>query len=143
MRPYEAFDERPSATIPLIVRPGACGDEVVGWSSDALIVHVVADNACGAADAAVENLLAEVLGVERACVRVVAGRGCRAKWLAIEGCDEADIELRLPGRHAAAPPWSEADLRDECGDAGMPAPHTGAPVGPYDVKAEDAALVTE
>jgi uncharacterized protein YggU (UPF0235/DUF167 family) len=88
----------PSVRIKVLVSPRACGDEVLGWAGEALRISVAATGRKGRADAAVEGLLAEVLGVPRDSVHVVAGRGTRRKWVEIENCDNADVERRLPGR---------------------------------------------
>lgn len=92
--------DRPSVRIPLVVDATACGDEVVAWADGALQINVVASGRGGGADDAVETLLAEVLGVERDGVRVIAGRGARHKWIEIDDCDDDDLEGRLPGRRA-------------------------------------------
>lgn len=89
-----------SVRIEVMVTPRACGDEVVGWSDGALKLRVAAPGRKGRADAAVESLLAEVLGVERTQVRVVVGRGSRRKWVEIENYDEDDLEEQLPGRRS-------------------------------------------
>ena len=94
----EVVYARPSVRIPVIVTACACGDEVAGWSGGALEINVVADDADGSDNAAVAELVAEVLGVDSASVRVVAGRGARAKWLEVDGCGDPDVERCLPGR---------------------------------------------
>lgn len=94
------MSEAPTKTalrIPVTVSRMSCGDELVGWSGGALEIEVVAPGD-GGDDAAVESLLAEILRVDRAQVRVVVGHGARRKWVEIEDYDESALERRLPGR---------------------------------------------
>lgn len=106
-----------SVRIRVMVSPRACGDEVLGWADGALKVKVAAPGRKGRADAAVETLLAEVLDVPRHRVHVVAGRGTRRKCVEITGCDEDQLERRLPGRDApvlpvrATPPVASSAVR--------------------------------
>jgi uncharacterized protein len=96
----------PSVRIKVVVSPRACGDEVLGWTDGALKIRVAAAGRKGRADAAVETLLAEVLGLPRDRVRVVAGRGTRRKWIEIDNYDEKHLERQLPGRYASQEPMS-------------------------------------
>jgi hypothetical protein len=89
---------KPSVRIPVSVSPRACGDEVVGWVNGALKVQVVAMPRRGRANAAVEQLLAEVLGIGRRQVRVIVGHGSKRKFVEIDDFNETDLDLRLPGR---------------------------------------------
>jgi uncharacterized protein YggU (UPF0235/DUF167 family) len=86
--------------IEVAVRPLACADEVLEWVDGALRIRVAAPAKRGRADAAVESLLAEVLGISPDHVRVVAGRGARRKCVEIENYEQTDLDLRLPGRDA-------------------------------------------
>ena len=88
--------------IPVDVRAGACGDEVVGWIDGVLKLKVTELEDGGRASAAVESLLAEIIGAKRSHVRVVRGFACRQKIVEIEEFDDDDLEQHLPGR--AAPP---------------------------------------
>lgn len=104
---------RPAARIPVRVSPKACGDEVAGWVNGALDVRVAALPRRGRANAAVERLLAEVLGVTRSQVRVVSGHAARRKLVEIDDIDDEEIERRLPGRWQPRPdagpePWGRS-----------------------------------
>ncbi len=77
------------------VVPGASRDEVAGWLGAALKVRVTAPPERGKANAAVEELLAEALGLPRGSVRVVAGHGSPRKSVEIAGLDEAEARRRL------------------------------------------------
>lgn len=49
----------------------------------------------GRANQAVEELLAVVLGLERAAVRVARGARARVKWIKVEGLDEGALRSRI------------------------------------------------
>lgn len=70
------------------VVPKASRDEVAGWLGDRLKVRVSAPPERGKANAAVENLLAKVLGLPPSAVRVVAGHAAPLKSVEIELAEE-------------------------------------------------------
>ena len=63
-------------------------------------VRVTAAPEDGKANDAVVAILAERLGVARRTVRVAGGATSRAKWIEVEGLEEAELWRRLE----AAPP---------------------------------------
>lgn len=63
-------------------------------------VRVTAAPEDGKANDAVVALLAERLGVARRTVRVAGGASSRAKWIEVDGLEEAELWRRL----GAAPP---------------------------------------
>ena len=67
------------------VQPRAASSELCGLHGDALKVRLNAPPVDGAANAALVELLASVLGVPRRAVRVVAGSASRAKTVEIDG----------------------------------------------------------
>ncbi len=67
------------------VVPGASRDEVAGWLGDRLKVRVSAPPEGGRANKAVVSVLAEGLGIDRRCIRIVCGTASANKTLAIEG----------------------------------------------------------
>jgi uncharacterized protein YggU (UPF0235/DUF167 family) len=75
--------------------PGARRGEVAGRHGDGWKVRVGARPERGRANAALEELLAEVLGVPPACVRIVAGRTSRGKVVEVEGLDSLELDGRL------------------------------------------------
>jgi uncharacterized protein (TIGR00251 family) len=81
--------------IAVVVSPGAKRSEVVGRQGDAWKLRVAAPPERGRANAAVCVLLAEVLGVPAASVRVVAGGTSRRKVIEVDGRDAADLDRRL------------------------------------------------
>ncbi len=83
------------ARLTLKVVPGASREGIAGWLGDALKVRVTAPPEKGRANAAVEALVADALGVPRDCVRVVAGGASPRKVLEIRGLSADEIEGRL------------------------------------------------
>ncbi len=83
----------------LLVRvvPKASREGVVGWLGDEIKVRVTVAPARGRANAAVERVLAEALGLSSGRVRVVAGHAARRKVVEIEGLEEAEVRRRLDG----------------------------------------------
>jgi uncharacterized protein (TIGR00251 family) len=77
------------------VVPKSSKNAIAGWVGEALKVCVTAPPEKGKANAAVESVLAEALGVPAACVRVVTGHGSPRKVVEIEGLDDADVRARL------------------------------------------------
>ncbi len=80
------------------VVPKSSRNAVVGWVGEALKVCVTAPPDKGKANAAVEAVLAEALGVRTDRVRVVAGLASPRKIVEIEGLEETEIMKRLPTR---------------------------------------------
>jgi uncharacterized protein (TIGR00251 family) len=84
------------------VQPGANRTTVSGRHGDALKIAVTAPADAGRANEAVLRLVAEVTGVRRAAVRLVSGRTSRAKRIAIDGGDPAEI-VQAIGNALAGP----------------------------------------
>lgn len=103
-----ALRPRSYVRIPVAVSRLSSGDELLGWERGTLKMRIVAGPKNGRDDAAVETLLADVLGVERERVRVVLGRGSRLKWVEIDDFDEIELEGRLPGRTGSTAAADEA-----------------------------------
>jgi uncharacterized protein len=80
------------------VQPRATTSEIVGVHGAALKVRLQAPPVDGAANAALESLLADRLGLPRRSVHVVAGATSRAKTVEIEGTTERAV------RALASPP---------------------------------------
>jgi uncharacterized protein (TIGR00251 family) len=77
------------------VIPSSSRSGIVGWMGEVLKVRVMAPPEKGKANAAVEELLADVLDVQRPHVRVVAGRTQPRKVIEITGLADADVRTRL------------------------------------------------
>jgi uncharacterized protein len=72
------------AVIQVKVVPKASRDEVAGWLGERLKLRVSAPPERGKANAAVEKLLAKVLGLPPSAVRVVAGMTAPLKSVEID-----------------------------------------------------------
>ena len=79
------------------VHPRARRNRVAGEHAGALKVEVTVPPEGGAANAAVEELIASVLGVAKRAVTVVVGRGSRSKTLSVTGVDAVTAATRLAG----------------------------------------------
>lgn len=77
------------------VHPRARRDRIVGEHGGALKIEVAAAPEHGAANRAVEELIAEVLGVAKRDVTVIAGHGSRTKTVSVTGLAAAVAALRL------------------------------------------------
>ena len=88
-------DEGDAIRLAIKVVPGARRDEIAGWLGDALKLRVCAPPERGKANAAIERLIAESLGLPAAKVRIVAGRSAPRKIVEIEGRSQEEIDARL------------------------------------------------
>jgi uncharacterized protein YggU (UPF0235/DUF167 family) len=86
----------------LIVRltPRGGRDAVEGWAHDEhgrpyLRVRVAAPPVDGAANVALERLIAKTLKCPRGSVRIIGGEHARLKQLEIEGVGQADLDRFL------------------------------------------------
>jgi uncharacterized protein len=75
--------------------PGSSRNCLAGWLGNTLKVRVTAPAERGRANAAIETIVAEALGVSRACARVVAGKTSPRKVLEITGLSESEVYRRL------------------------------------------------
>jgi uncharacterized protein (TIGR00251 family) len=79
------------------VHPRARRNRVAGEHGGALKVEVTAPPEGGAANVAVEELVASLLGVAKRAVTVVVGHGSRSKTLSVTGVDAASAAAALDG----------------------------------------------
>ena len=91
------------------VQPRAARAAVTGWRDDALVVRVTAPPVDGAANTAVRELLAGVLGVPPSTVRVIRGERGRDKLVRIDGLTPTEARARL--QHAVPPPAIQRGAR--------------------------------
>lgn len=77
------------------VVPGASRSGIAGWFGDSLRVRVTAPPERGKANAAVETLLSDVLGLSSGCVRIVSGGSSPRKVVEIVGVSEAEARQRF------------------------------------------------
>jgi uncharacterized protein YggU (UPF0235/DUF167 family) len=94
----------------LVVRltPRGGRDAIEGWARDAcgrpyLKARVAAPAVDGAANAALQALIAKALKRPKSAVRIVGGDHARLKHLEIDGADPADL-FRVFGEPASCPP---------------------------------------
>ena len=83
------------------VVPGASRERIAGLLGDALKIQVAAAPERGKANAAVERLIAGVLGVAASAVRVTAGLTQPRKTIHVAGLSAADVAAKLklePGK---------------------------------------------
>lgn len=77
------------------VQPRASRNAVLGWKAGALKVALTAPPVDGAANAALVELLARVLGMKKRDVSVVAGLASRKKVVELNAADPAALKERL------------------------------------------------
>jgi uncharacterized protein len=83
------------ARIEVTVSPGAARTELVGRHGAGWRARIAAPPERGRANRALVALLAEVLGVPRDRLAVVAGAAARHKVVEIEGLEPAELDRRL------------------------------------------------
>ena len=79
------------------VTPRAGRDEIAGVRDGTLLVRVAAPPVDGAANAAVERLIADAIGIAPSRVRVLTGAGGRRTVVALGDVDAAEVAARWPG----------------------------------------------
>jgi uncharacterized protein (TIGR00251 family) len=84
--------------LPVKVIPKSSRNGIVGWMGEALKICVTAPPERGKANDAVEEVLAEALGLPCGQVRVAAGLTSARKVIEIEGLDPEEVHRRLPAR---------------------------------------------
>jgi uncharacterized protein (TIGR00251 family) len=77
--------------------PRSASNRVDGVVDGMLRIRVTAPAVEGAANAALVDLLADLLGVARRDVRIVAGATGRRKLVVVDGVDQAAVVARWPG----------------------------------------------
>ena len=77
------------------VAAGASRDAIDGWLGHTLKVRVTAPPERGKANAAVERLLAEAVGIPKAKATVVSGHTSTRKVLELASVSESDVLFRL------------------------------------------------
>lgn len=77
------------------VVPRARLTALAGWRNGALVLRVAAPPVEGAANTAATGHLAELLGIPRRRIRIVAGAASHHKQIQIDGISAADLRARL------------------------------------------------
>jgi uncharacterized protein (TIGR00251 family) len=81
--------------LPIKVVPASSRNCIAGWLGERLKVRVTAPAERGKANAAVETIIAEALGVSKEHIRVVTGQTSARKVVEIAGLSEDQVYLRL------------------------------------------------
>jgi uncharacterized protein len=90
------LQERPDGLeLSVLVQPRASRSRVVGEHDGQLKVQLAAPPVQGAANEALQELLADVLGVPRRAVRLVAGETSRRKRVHVTGVKAAQAAVIL------------------------------------------------
>ena len=79
------------------VVPRATKNEIVGWLEGALKIRIQAPPEDGRANRALEELLAEALGLKKNAVTVTAGRSSARMRVEVVGLTRDEIVRRLTG----------------------------------------------
>ena len=74
------------------VIPRAARSQIAGRRNDALLVRLNAPPVDGAANAALVELFAQVLGIPKRNIEIVAGHRSRTKRVRITGVTSADLD---------------------------------------------------
>jgi uncharacterized protein len=83
------------ARVAITVSPGAARTELVGRYGDGWRARIAAPPERGRANRALIELVAELAGVARHHVSVVAGAGSRRKVVEVEGLASDELDRRL------------------------------------------------
>ncbi len=86
---------RTEARIRVRLTPRSSRNEILGWSEGLLRVRVTAPPVDGKANAALERLIAKILGVPKRDVCVVSGSRGREKTVAIASLGQHDVAKLL------------------------------------------------
>jgi uncharacterized protein len=85
-----------SCLVPVRVVPNASKSVVIGWQADGrLRLKVSAVPEGGRANRAVEELLAESLGLSARSVAVEKGETSREKWVRVAGLSMEEVKTKL------------------------------------------------
>lgn len=90
--PHETVDPM---KLPVKVVPGSSRDCIAGWLAGTLKVRVKADAEKGKANRAVEDLVAEALGLSKESVRIISGKSSPRKLIEIQGLRESEVYEKL------------------------------------------------
>ena len=89
---------RVSVKLPIKVVAGSSRSGIAGWLGNTLRVRVTAPAERGKANAAVEALLRDVLGLSVGGAKVVSGSSSPRKVVEIVGLSESEIRQKLVAR---------------------------------------------
>jgi uncharacterized protein len=84
-----------SVRLPVKVVAGSSRSCIAGWLGDTLRIRVSAPAERGKANAAVEALLTETLGLSTGGVKIVSGTSSPRKLVSVVGLSEAEVRRKL------------------------------------------------
>lgn len=88
-------NEVPAAILTVRVIPRAGNSALAGTRANALLVRLAAAPVDGSANAALVTLLAEIIGVPKSQITVIAGGKSRTKHVKVTGVDAETVRRRL------------------------------------------------
>jgi uncharacterized protein len=78
-------------TLEIHVQPGAKRNEIVGFKEGVLYVKVTALPQKGQANRALQELMAQMLGIPKSAVDIIRGQSGRSKVIAIQGLTSGEV----------------------------------------------------
>jgi uncharacterized protein len=85
----------PSTRLEVYIQPRASKSEVAGMHDGVIKIRIAAPAVENAANEALVEFVAEVLGIAKRSVRIVSGGTSRRKVLDIDGVTEKELSARL------------------------------------------------
>jgi hypothetical protein len=92
-----ASETKEGLTVHLHVLPRAKRSEIAGLHNGALKLKITAPPVDDAANRAIIEFFADLLGVSKSSLKILAGNKSREKVLQIKGISLADFIARIPG----------------------------------------------
>ena len=87
--------ESNSTRLSIKVVPGSSKDCIAGWLGETLRIRVAAPAERGKANAAVEKIITQVLGLSKGAARIVSGRTSPRKVVEVDGLSKSEIQQRI------------------------------------------------
>jgi uncharacterized protein (TIGR00251 family) len=84
-----------STRLSIKVVPGSSKNCIAGWLGETLRIRVAAPAERGRANAAVEKIITQVLGLSKGAVRMVSGKTSPRKVVEVDGLSKSEIQQRI------------------------------------------------
>ncbi len=98
MRKYRLHNGKKGAALAVRVTPRASRDEIVAIQSDGTVkIHITAPAHEGKANEELIKFLAEILGVPKSRIDIVAGANGRDKLISVLDMDAQEVHNRIVG----------------------------------------------
>lgn len=98
MRKYRLHDGKKGAALAVRVTPRASRNEIVAIQSDGTVkIHLTAPAHEGKANEQLVEFLAEILGVAKSRIEIVAGANGRDKLVSVLNMDAQNVHNRIVG----------------------------------------------